>query len=679
MKFVNPNFLYALAFIAVPILIHLFNFRRYKIVYFSNTALLNTLKRESKRRSRLKELLILLMRILAIACLVVAFAQPYIPYSDEVDTKVGGNIAIYIDNSFSMQVNGETGPLIEEARSMAVEIANTASSGSMFMLISNDLSPENRRLVSKEEFLQNLSKITFSHKSPSYKSIFSYINSVLRETGASSLYLLSDFQQNSFALDDVEVDSTYNIYVAKVKSDEIRDVSVDSCWFDSPGRTLGKSNSLKVKFKNHGSQPIIDLPVRFYINDTLKTTTTTRIGAQSDTTISIIYTSSTVGIKRASVEINDLPVSFDDKYFLSYEVSEHINVTELIDGQSKHSNSFARLYNLDDFFRFKQLDYRNFKTSDLIFTNTLIINQVKAISTGLANAISKYVEEGGAVIYVPSNNLAYEKNKYSFFHSMGLLSYIAQDSSSSSLGRINFNDIIYKDVFEKRESNGDLPKLKGTYRLSRGANTSFAILSMLNGETALGRVNVGQGQVYMFSFPLSENNEFTQDVIFVPTAYNIAMNSIPYTNLSYSLSSDYVISGRTSEIDNLLQLVVKHKDQEGRYTVERRGVGEYALNLSDALNTHGFYDINSESGDEIKSLAYNYSRNEADFRTYSSEHIISIANDNSIKNIDYLGEGLKDLTSSLEVLNSGNTLWKLFLILCVLFILCESIVIRFMR
>lgn len=679
MKFVNPNFLYALAFIAVPILIHLFNFRRYKTVYFSNTALLQTLKRESKRRSRLKELLILLMRILAIVCLVIAFAQPYIPYNDEVDTKVGGNIAVYVDNSFSMQLNGEAGPLIEEARSMAVEIANSASSGSMFMLISNDLSPENRRLVSKEEFLQNLSKITFSPKAPSYKSIVSYVNSVLGGAGESSLYLLSDFQQNSFSFNDVAVDSACSIYVAKVKNSEINDVSIDSCWFNSPGRTVGKSNTLKVKLKNHGSQPIIDMPIRFYINDTLKTSTTAKIDAKSDTTISIVYTSSKAGIKKASVEINDLPVSFDDKYFMSYKVSKHIKVIELVDGQSKHSNSFAKLYNLDDFLNLKQVDYRSFKTSDLITTNLLILNQMKSISSGLSNAISKYVEEGGAMIYVPSDNLATEKNKSSFLQALSLPGYISQDSSRSSLGRVNFNDIIYKDVFEKRESSGDLPKLKGAYRLSRGANTSFAVLSMLNGETALGRVNVGQGQVYMFGFPLSENKEFTQDVLFVPTAYNIAMNSIPYTSLSYSLSSDQVISGRTAELDNHLQIVVKYKEQEGRYAVEQRGVGVYALNLSDALSTHGFYDINSENGDEIKSLAYNYSRSEADFRTYSSEQIISIANDNGIKNIDYLGEGMDELNSALEVLNSGNTMWKLFLILCILFIICEALIIRFVK
>ncbi|MFV0506061.1 MAG: BatA domain-containing protein [Bacteroidales bacterium] len=679
MKFVNPNFLYALAFIAVPIIIHLFNFRRYKTVYFSNTALLQVLKRESKRRNRLKELLVLFMRILAISCIVFTFVQPYIPYKKGIDVKLGGNIAVYVDNSFSMQANGEAGALIEEARSMAVRIANSASSGSMFMLISNDLTSENRRLMSKDDFLQNLSKIGYSPKSPSYKSILSYVNSVIGGSSKSSLYLLSDFQQNSFSLDGTVLDSTCSVYMTKVKQAGISDISIDSVWFNSPGRTVGKRNILKIKLKNHNPQPVVDLPIKFHVNGTLKTTATVQINAKSDTTIYINYTSSSAGIKKAVVEINDLPVSFDDKYFISYNVRKHVNVIELVDGQDEHSNSFSKLYNLDSFFYFRKIDMRSFRTSDLLVTNTLIINQVNAISTGLTDAIAKYVNEGGLVVYVPSEHLVDERNKSLFLQTLGLPRYYEQDTSESTLGRINFNDIIYKDVFEKKELNGELPSLKGVYRLSGGDNISFPVLSMLNDETALGRVNVGQGQVYMFSFSLSNNKEFVQDVLFVPTAYNIAMNSVPYTNLSYSLSTDEVINGRISELDNQLQVQVRHKEQESRYTVEQQGVGMYALNLSDALKSHGFYDINTESSVEIKSLAYNYPRDESDFRTFNAEQIIAIANDSGIKNIDYLGEGLKELNSSLDVINSGNTIWKLFLMLGIFFILCEALIIRFVK
>ena len=76
--FLYPAFLWALMAISIPVIIHLFNFRRYKKVYFTNVKFLKELQHESKSKSRLKEILILIARCLAIASLVFAFSQPII-------------------------------------------------------------------------------------------------------------------------------------------------------------------------------------------------------------------------------------------------------------------------------------------------------------------------------------------------------------------------------------------------------------------------------------------------------------------------------------------------------------------------------------------------------------------------------------------------------------------------
>ncbi|MBL0342555.1 MAG: BatA domain-containing protein [Bacteroidetes bacterium] len=75
-SFVFPGFLLASALIAIPLIIHLFNFRRFKKVYFTNVKFLKELKEETSSRSKLKHLLVLLARMLAVIFLVLAFAQP---------------------------------------------------------------------------------------------------------------------------------------------------------------------------------------------------------------------------------------------------------------------------------------------------------------------------------------------------------------------------------------------------------------------------------------------------------------------------------------------------------------------------------------------------------------------------------------------------------------------------
>ncbi|MBL0031994.1 MAG: BatA domain-containing protein [Bacteroidetes bacterium] len=79
MQFIYPEFLFALSVLAIPIIIHLFNFRRFKKIYFTNVRFLKEIKQDTQSKSKLKHLLVLLSRLLALTFLVLAFAQPFIP------------------------------------------------------------------------------------------------------------------------------------------------------------------------------------------------------------------------------------------------------------------------------------------------------------------------------------------------------------------------------------------------------------------------------------------------------------------------------------------------------------------------------------------------------------------------------------------------------------------------
>ncbi|WP_199897936.1 BatA domain-containing protein, partial [Flavobacterium sp. B17] len=77
--FLYPAFLFAMLSLAIPVIVHLFNFREYKKVYFSNVQFLKEVQEQQASHRNLKERLILAARLLALAFLVLAFARPYIP------------------------------------------------------------------------------------------------------------------------------------------------------------------------------------------------------------------------------------------------------------------------------------------------------------------------------------------------------------------------------------------------------------------------------------------------------------------------------------------------------------------------------------------------------------------------------------------------------------------------
>ena len=96
MQFKNPEILYALFLLLIPILIHLFQLRRFKKTPFTNVVFLQNVIQNTRKSSSIKKWLILAIRLIALACLVIAFAQPYLPASSSAtkpkETVVGMTI-----------------------------------------------------------------------------------------------------------------------------------------------------------------------------------------------------------------------------------------------------------------------------------------------------------------------------------------------------------------------------------------------------------------------------------------------------------------------------------------------------------------------------------------------------------------------------------------------------------
>ena len=110
MTFVNPSALWGLLALAVPVLVHLFHFRRYTTVYFSDVRLLSQMEEQRSTRSNLKRWLLLFTRLLIIFFMVMAFAQPILESdSSMIKSDVEGRELIIVDNSVSM-FEGEDSP-----------------------------------------------------------------------------------------------------------------------------------------------------------------------------------------------------------------------------------------------------------------------------------------------------------------------------------------------------------------------------------------------------------------------------------------------------------------------------------------------------------------------------------------------------------------------------------------
>ena len=164
MIFSSPSFLWALGLLGIPIIIHLFQFRRYRQIKFSDISLLKQVQTQSHTQNQLKHLLILLMRVLTLALVVLAFAEPIIPASMSSDIDDSPVIAILIDNTLSMQNEVENSNLLKQAQQDAYQIIESYGNETKFQLLTHDLAPESRRVFNAQGIIKAIDQVEFTTK-----------------------------------------------------------------------------------------------------------------------------------------------------------------------------------------------------------------------------------------------------------------------------------------------------------------------------------------------------------------------------------------------------------------------------------------------------------------------------------------------------------------------------------
>jgi hypothetical protein len=497
MQFLFPYFLLALAALAVPIIIHLFNFRRYKTVYFSNVQFLKEVKEETSSRSRLKHLLVLAARLLALAFLVFAFAQPYIPNKHSGATTGRKYVSIYIDNSFSMNAVSDGRSLFDKAKLAAKEIAGNYSADDQFQLLSNDFEGKHQRLVGKEEFISTIDELEISPAVRNLSEITKRQKDALsRENGKNQIaYLLSDFQKNMGSLN---IDSAVAYNLVPLASDAQANVYIDTVWFNEPVQLLNQQTQLIVKISNGGEKAAENNRIVLKLNNQTKTMADFSVEPNSFIYDTMTFVLNQANWNQAELQIQDFPITYDDNYFIAFNVIEKIKVLAVSESKS---NQF-----LDALFKDQpEFDYTStlafaFDANALKGNQLMILDNLKAISSSLAASINAYVTEGGAVAVFPADKCDVESYNR-FFNNLQANSINSFSETPQDLASINLQQNIFKDVFERIPENMNLPRAKKYYQFTRStASNEEAILSLKDGSSFLSRYPHGNGSLYICWF-----------------------------------------------------------------------------------------------------------------------------------------------------------------------------------
>jgi hypothetical protein len=660
-------FLWALTALSIPIIIHLFNFRKTQKIYFSSTRFLKQVQEATTAKRRLKHYLILASRLLFLLFLVLTFSQPIIPASEQFSAN--RNISIYLDNSLSMSVPvGEKMRALDAGIGYVRQVVEIFPPETRYKLLTNDFAPFSNSYKTKSEVLDLLSQVRLSPVSRSLAEINERFHRSISTDNSEEVFWISDFQQSTVGvLQPSLYDSAQRWHLVPLDFQTNSNIFIDSAYLENPFVVGGEKNTLHVRLRNDGDKAIEQLLVKVSVNGIQTGTSSVDIAAKGIVETAFDLTTNLDGISKATISFNDYPVSFDNEFYLALNFTEKIRVIEI-----KNSSSVTpveRVFGNTDVFSFRSFTVSNFNYSLLSETDLVVINELERIDGSLSQSLRKYVDEAGALLVIPG--IVPDVISYQNLLKLPALT-LSKPSPLMELDYPDFNNPFFENVFEERTTRLAMPQ--ATKILDWGSDRS-AILKLKNDQPYLSVFNQ-IGKMYVLGSPLStEFSSLHNTALFVPVMYRIASsgkkNEVkPY----YSLNESFI----TFRLDSIIgEQPLKLVGEQEIVPAQRKMADQVMMELPRLAMSAGFYKV-AYNKDTVGLLAFNLNQRESLLDQLTAEEVKrKLGNSESISIFESKSE--EAFSNEIKARYLGTPLWKYALILALFFLLVEILLIRFLK
>ncbi|MCX7549745.1 vWA domain-containing protein [Xanthomarina sp. F2636L] len=640
MQFKHPELLYALLALLIPILIHLFQLRKFKKQSFTNVAFLKKVTSQTRKSSQLKKWLILCTRMLLLAALIIAFAQPFTSKTNKLNTKKES--VIYLDNSFSMQANGQEGELLKRAVQDVIKNVNETEELTLF---TNNHTFKNTTIGAiKNELLQldyTSNQLNYDALLLKAKNLFNNNSGHLKQ-----LILISDFQTKETRFNPI-LDSLMSIHAVQLKPVNTNNFSVDSLYVSNK---TPLNIELTAIISNQGTA-IENVPVSLFSNDNLIAKTVIDVEKDTPANFTINNEEKIIG----EIVIDDDNLNFDNTLYFNINKP---NKTKVLVINENDDRFLKRIFTEEEFF-FTSEALSNLNYSDIENQNLIVLNELEDIPNSLSTALKAFSEKGGFIVIIPSvkSNL----QNYNNFLLPYNMRFDKLNTSEKRITTINYSHPLYKDVFNKQVSNFQYPKAESYYPvLSQNSTTP---LKFEDGKAFLSK----SGQVYVFSASLkTENSNFKNSPLIVPTFYNIGKQSLKTSNLYYTIGEENTFDiSVTLQQDDILTLSL---GEESMIPQQQYFNNKVQVTTTETPTRAGTYHVNNKT-ELIENISFNYKRDES---------ILQYQDLSAIKNI-HVAQSVSNLFDTLKSDSKINELWKWFVIFALGFLAIEMLILKYFK
>jgi hypothetical protein len=671
MQFLHPWLLWALLALALPIIIHLFHFRRFKKVYFTNVKFLKEIKEEKSTRNKVRNLLVLLSRLAAFAFLIFAFAQPFLNKDKAV--KQGKNyVSIFIDNSNSMMASSEDVPLLDKAKKKAEEIVQAYDAADQFQIMSHELKGAQQRWVNKENSIEAIEEIEVSAEVNKLSNVFYKQKQTSPKEGNHIIYLLSDFQESITNM-ELAQDTTLEVNLLPFQAVKENNITIDSAWFESVIPSINQNNKLYVRLKNHSPEQKDDVRLSIEHNGQTRPEGTVDLPPNSSVVDTVNILVSEAGWQRMKIKIDDYPIQFDDDYYINFNVKEKLKVISV---HEQNSNKYmTALFKGLPQFELTNVSSSSIKYDELKDTDLVILSDLRKISSGLAAELKTFSSNGGNVLVFPGADC--DQTSYNnFLTRMNANNITGWNKEEMSVHKINTSEFIFSNVYQSNTRNVKLPVTKGNYTFSNYSNRGGEqLLEYRNGQNYITKYKQEKGNLYVSAAPIDKKySDLTINAeVFVPLLYKVAFSATQDDKIAYTIGQDNFTETKTAATSN--ELIFKIKGEEEFIPGQNNKGSTAVLTFNNMIRKAGFYDVTLKD-EVVKGLAFNYDRIESNLANLSKSDLESRYG--AAANI--LSNSMEaDLSTIIKEKDQGITFWRWCLILALIFLAIETLLLRFWK
>jgi len=640
MQFTHPELLYSLFLLLIPIIIHLFQLRKFQKENFTNVAFLKKVTLQTRKSSLIKKWFILFTRLGIFTALILAFAQPF--FSKKKSLNAATETVIYLDNSFSMQSKGSKGILLKRAIQELIE--NVPETESISLVTNNQI----YRKTPMKTITNDLLELDFSPNQLTYnaallksKKLFSKIPTTIK-----NIVMVSDFQQKKQTF-EIENDSSYSVNLVQLKPTNANNIAIDTIYVSKQN-----SNTMELIVEINSKENIENYPIAYYNNNHLISKTT--VSTQNNKAVFSIPSNTIINGK---IAIDDAGLQFDNTLFFNINEIEKINVLSI----NEANDSFLkRIFSTKNYqytaVKKNTLDYNNIDQQNLI-----IINEIGTLSNALLTALQSFSSNGGVVVFIPNSNG--DLNSYNnFLTRFGFSNFKSLTKTEKRLTTINYSHPIYNEgVFEKQINNFQYPKMQSYF--SQEIISSDPLLQFEDGKPFLSQKN----NVFVFTSSFNKlNSNFIDINLIVPTFINIAKKSLNRIKLYYTIGNTNVfeVSAKLQE-NTILQL---SKGDQSFIPQQNYFNNKVSFTTNETPNEAGIYSIKNKT-QIIENISYNFNREES---------ILNYLDLSRYKNAT-LNTSISNLFDKIKSDHAIHAIWKWFVILAILFLVIEILLLKYLK